>query len=109
MKKTVLILIALLCHLASFASKGWPYPITVSQPDGTPLTIRINGDASFNWVSTLDNVVLKQVGSGYYVAHIDTNGKLTATHVLAHDAYLRSMGEESLCKQQDIKTFIARR
>lgn len=107
MKKTVLILIALLCHLASFASKGWPYPITVSQPDGTQLTIRINGDANFNWVSTLDNVVLKQVGSGYHVAHIDTNGKLTATHVLAHDAYLRSMAEESLCKQQDIKTFIA--
>ena len=106
MKKTVLILITLLCHLASFASKGWPYPITVSQPDGTQLTIRINGDANFNWVSTLDNVVLKQVGNGYYIANIDANGMLTSSGTLAHDADKRSSAEQSLCKKQDVKAFL---
>ena len=106
MKKTVLILITLLCHLASFASKGWPYPITVSQPDGTQLTIRINGDANFNWVSTLDNVVLKQVGNGYYIANIDANGMLTSSGTLAHDADKRSSAEQSLCKKQDVKVFL---
>ena len=106
MKKTVLILITLLCHLASHASKGWPYPITVSQPDGTQLTIRINGDADFNWVSTLDNVVLKQVGNGYYIANIDTNGMLSSSGTLAHDADKRSSAEQSLCKKQDVKTFL---
>ena len=106
MKKTVLILITLLCHLASHASKGWPYPITVSQPDGTQLTIRINGDADFNWVSTLDNVVLKQVGNGYYIANIDTNGMLSSSGTLAHDADKRSSAEKSLCKKQDVKAFL---
>ena len=106
MKKTVLILITLLCHVASFASKGWPYPITVSQPDGTQLTIRINGDANFNWVSTLDNVVLKQVGNGYYIANIDANGMLTSSGTLAHDADKRSSAEQSLCKKQDVKVFL---
>ena len=106
MKKTVLILITLLCHLASHASKGWPYPITVSQPDGTQLTIRINGDADFNWVSTLDGVVLKQVGNGYYVANIDTNGMLSSSGTLAHDADKRSSAEQSLCKKQDVKAFL---
>jgi len=106
MKKTVLILITLLCHVASFASKGWPYPITVSQPDGTQLTIRINGDANFNWVSTLDNVVLKQVGNGYYIANIDANGMLTSSGTLAHDADKRSSAEQSLCKKQDVKAFL---
>ena len=106
MKKTVLILITLLCHMASFASKGWPYPITVSQPDGTQLTIRINGDANFNWVSTLDNVVLKQVGNGYYIANIDANGMLTSSGTLAHDADKRSSAEQSLCKKQDVKAFL---
>ena len=106
MKKTVLILITLLCHLASHASKGWPYPITVSQPDGTQLTVRINGDADFNWVSTLDGVVLKQVGNGYYVANIDTNGTLSSSGTLAHDADKRSSAEQSLCKKQDVKTFL---
>ena len=106
MKKTVLILITLLCHLASHASKGWPYPITVSQPDGTQLTIRINGDADFNWVSTLDNVVLKQVGNGYYIANIDTNGMLSSSGTLAHDADKRSSAEQSLCKKQDVKAFL---
>ena len=106
MKKTVLILITLLCHLASHASKGWPYPITVSQPDGTQLTVRINGDADFNWVSTLDGVVLKQVGNGYYVANIDTNGTLSSSGTLAHDADKRSPAEQSLCKKQDVKAFL---
>lgn len=106
MKKTVLILITLLCHLASHASKGWPYPITVSQPDGTQLTVRINGDADFNWVSTLDGVVLKQEGNGYYVANIDTNGMLSSSGTLAHDADKRSSAEQSLCKKQDIKAFL---
>ena len=106
MKKTVLILITLLCHLASHASKGWPYPITVSQPDGTQLTVRINGDADFNWVSTLDGVVLKQVGNGYYIANIDTNGMLSSSGTLAHDADKRSSAEQSLCKKQDVKAFL---
>ena len=106
MKKTVLILITLLCHLTSHASKGWPYPITVSQPDGTQLTIRINGDADFNWVSTLDGVVLKQEGNGYYVANIDTNGMLSSSGTLAHDADKRSSAEQSLCKKQDVKAFL---
>ena len=106
MKKTVLILITLLCHLASHASKGWPYPITVSQPDGTQLTIRINGDADFNWVSTLDGVVLKQEGNGYFVANIDTNGMLSSSGTLAHDADKRSSAEQSLCKKQDVKAFL---
>jgi len=106
MKKTVLILITLLCHLASHASKGWPYPITVSQPDGTQLTVRINGDADFNWVSTLDGVVLKQVGNGYFVANIDTNGTLSSSGTLAHDADKRSPAEQSLCKKQDVKAFL---
>ena len=106
MKKTVLILITLLCHLASHASKGWPYPITVSQPDGTQLTVRINGDADFNWVSTLDGVVLKQEGNGYFVANIDTNGMLSSSGTLAHDADKRSSAEKSLCKKQDVKAFL---
>ena len=106
MKKTVLILITLLCHLASHASKGWPYPITVSQPDGTQLPVRINGDADFNWVSTLDGVVLKQEGNGYYVANIDTNGMLSSSGTLAHDADKRSSAEKSLCKKQDVKAFL---
>ena len=106
MKKTVLILITLLCHLASHASKGWPYPITVSQPDGTQLTVRINGDADFNWVSTLDGVVLKQEGNGYFVANIDTNGMLSSSGTLAHDADKRSSAEQSLCKTQDVKAFL---
>lgn len=106
MKKTVLILITLLCHLASHASKGWPYPITVSQPDSTQLTVRINGDADFNWVTTLDGVVLKQVGNGYYVANIDTNGTLSSSGTLAHNADKRSSAEQSLCKKQDVKAFL---
>ena len=106
MKKTVLILITLLCHLASHASKGWPYPITVSQSDGTQLTVRINGDADFNWVSTLDGVVLKQEGNGYFVANIDTNGMLSSSGTLAHDADKRSSAEQSLCKKQDVKAFL---
>jgi len=41
-----------------FAIKATPYPVTITQPDGTVLTVRIHGDESFNYKTTLDGYPL---------------------------------------------------
>lgn len=88
-----------------WASKGLPYPIEVRQTDGTKLTLRINGDADCNWLSTLDGVVLVQTGKSYFVARIDADGRAVATQQLAHNAELRGAEEQALCQQQNREAF----
>ena len=50
MKRLFTVLLALLAFsLQLFAVKAWPYPVTVTQPDGTTLVIRIHGDENRSW------------------------------------------------------------
>ena len=106
MKKTVLLFLLLFCSVMGWASKGLPYPIEVRQTDGTKLTLRINGDADCNWLSTLDGVVLVQTGKSYFVARIDADGRAVATQQLAHNAELRGAEEQALCQQQNREAFL---
>ncbi|WP_234397167.1 hypothetical protein [Hoylesella saccharolytica] len=77
MKKIALLLVFSLSIVVARASKAWAQPQVVRQSDGTELTIRLNGDVNFNWVSTTDGVILQQKGSDFYVAVIDDNGNLS--------------------------------
>jgi len=67
MKRIVLSLIALLVFsLPLFAVKAWPYPVKVTQPDGTTLTIRIYGDENRSWKTTLSGRPVFQDADGYW-------------------------------------------
>lgn len=49
MKKLLLTLLtALAVTLTAKAAPAYPFPITVTQPDGTELTILLHGDEHFN-------------------------------------------------------------
>ena len=43
-----------------------PYPVKVFQPDGSFLMLRINGDESFSFKTTLDGHIVAQAANGYY-------------------------------------------
>jgi len=105
MKKIALLLVFSLSIVVARASKAWAQPQVVKQSDGTELTIRLNGDVNFNWVSTTDGVILQQKGSDFYVAVIDDNGNLSASTQLAHDAPLRSASERALIAKQNKEVF----
>ena len=41
-----------------YAVPATPYPVEVTQPDGTTLTIRLHGDEHFRYNSTLDGFLI---------------------------------------------------
>lgn len=46
--------------------RSTPYPVKVFQPDGSFLMLRINGDESFSFKTTLDGYIVAQGVDGYY-------------------------------------------
>ena len=67
MKRIALVLLALLVFsLQLHAVKAYPYPVTVTQPDGTTLTIRLYGDENRSWKTTLDGRPVAQGPDGFW-------------------------------------------
>ncbi|MBQ5723658.1 MAG: peptidase M6, partial [Muribaculaceae bacterium] len=51
---------------AAYAVPADPRPFTVTQPDGTTLTIRIVGDEFFHCLMTEDGYLVKKASDGGY-------------------------------------------
>ena len=100
MKKLVSTLCLLLVACATWAAKAYPGPITVTQNDGTQLTVMAYGDEDYHWFTTSDDVLLAHVGSDFFVARIEADGSLAATTQLAHEPALRSAAVFYLKKKQ---------
>lgn len=107
MKKILLSIVFALMGIASgFAAKAHTALTTITQSDGSQLTIRLHGDEHFSWYSTADDVLLVQVGSNYYVAQVEEDGTLKATPQLAHNAGERGTVEEQVINNQDKEKFL---
>lgn len=107
MKKILLSITFALMGIASgFAAKAHTALTTITQSDGSQLTIRLHGDEHFSWYSTADDVLLVQVGSNYYVAQVEEDGTLKATPQLAHNAGERGTVEEQVINNQDKEKFL---
>lgn len=94
------VFITLLSTVAVWASRAYSEPMTVVQPDGSSLTVVLNGDEHFHWMQTMDGVLVVNTGKGYFVAHIDEQGAMTATGQLAHEAMQRSVSETAMVSVQ---------
>ena len=71
--------------------------IQVPQPDGTLVTIQLNGDEFYSFNTTSDGYTIKLNHAGAYVyAQLNEDGQLVETPILAHDADQRSVVELSL-------------
>ena len=69
MKRILATILALLAFsLQLFAVKAYPYPITVTQPDGTTLTIRLHGDENRSWATTLAGKPVSKGSDGFWRA-----------------------------------------
>lgn len=107
MKKNLLMLCLLACAIVGRAVKADPTPVVVVQPDGTQLTVFQHGDEHFSWQTTIDGVLLTQVGRAFYVARVEKNGELKASAMLAHETNARSMAERRLIRAQRPERFYA--
>ena len=90
------ILLSLLLVISAQAVPAHKGKVTVTQPDGTTVTLRLHGDEYLHFTTTDDGYsVVKSVDGFYRYARLD-GGKLVATDVVAHDATARTAEEISL-------------
>lgn len=77
-----------------YAVRAYPGMVTITQPDGVKLTIKINGDEFFKYRTTADGYLVTQNASGYYVyASIDAQGKMIASAQVAKNADKRNAAD----------------
>ncbi len=90
----------LLASIKLNAIPASPYPIKITQPDGTEITIRLRGDEYFKYKTTLDGYALIDDAKGFLTyAQQDTNGNLVTTNVRANDIANRNASELEFLKQ----------
>lgn len=65
MKRLLLSLGLTLSMSSAFAIKAWNMPITVTQDDGTTITVFLHGDENFSWYTSLDGTILNRVGNNF--------------------------------------------
>ncbi len=94
--KRIILLSALLCaSLNLMAIRAHRTLRTVSQPDGTTLTMQLHGDETFHYYATPDGQPLVRGNDGAYRYATVSDGKLIATDIVAHDAAHRTAAEHS--------------
>jgi len=77
-----------------------PYPIKITQPDGTEITVRLRGDEYFKYKTTLDGYALIDDANGFLTyAQQDASGNLVTTNVKANDIADRTTSEIEFLKQ----------
>ena len=74
LKAKVMVKVLLPIYLLTFlplttsAAPAYPFPITITQPDGTELTIVLHGDENCHWATTLDGKILEYQNGFYRVS-----------------------------------------
>ena len=94
------VLTALLTSVSMEAARALSEPFTVTQPDGTQLTLTGYGDEHANWLTTTDGTLVVYTEKGYFVAAIGDDGQLSASEVLAHQPADRQVREVQYCQVQ---------
>ena len=94
MKRITTIMMMMLLGTASLwarpATKG---AVSVKQPDGTTVTIRLIGDEYMHYNTTDDGYSLVRNDKGFYVYAQKVDGQLKPTDIIAHDEKLRTATE----------------
>ena len=96
-KKTTLMLsLLVLCALQMWGIPAAPWPVVKTQPDGTQINVRINGDEFYSFYTSLDGYTLMQNAQGYWTyAQRNAAGDLEASAVVARDEQQRSSADEA--------------
>ncbi len=98
MKKTFIFLCAgLLFGVASlFAVPAAPYPIEMTQPDGTTITIQMVGDEYAHYEKTIDGIPVMRGEDGFFrYAEISTTGEFKAGAIIARNPDMRTVADLS--------------
>jgi immune inhibitor A len=93
MKRLFIVFVLVLLVTGAWSAPALKGFFTMSQPDGTQLSVAQFGDEYHHWTETADGTLIVNKEGAYYVAAIDDSGELSATSVLAHEAPIRGIRE----------------
>lgn len=80
--------------LPVYGVKAYPFPITVSQPDGSQLTVRLKGDEFHHYQTTEDGYLLKKNSKGYFTyATTNTVGETVESAIIAKNISKRTAAD----------------
>ncbi len=94
--KSIIAAVAALCALVASAVPAEQRPFTVVQPDGMPVTLTLNGDEFYHFITTTDGYTVAQDKDGAYTYQRLDGERLVSTGVVAHDKNGRTATELSL-------------
>ena len=93
MKKIALLLICLMAIFRASAVPAYPYPVVVTQPDGTTLEIQGHGDEFYHFTTTIDGYTVVKNDAGYYVYAQLQNNRLAPTDRIARNQMERTAND----------------
>ena len=104
--KSVLFPVMLLfCTFRAAAVPAYPYPVTITQPDGTQLTVVMKGDEYHHYHTTADGYLIVKNETGVFnYARRDARGILTDTRVKATNEGVRSASERAFISNLSTNT-----
>lgn len=90
----LLLILASILSSPTYAIKAYPHPITITQADGSTLTIRLHGDEFNRYRTTLDGYLIIENEQGFYdYAIVDENGIIASTQRRARNADTRTSSD----------------
>ncbi len=80
-----------------FAVIAYPYPINITQSDGSKITIILKGDERVKWAQTLDGYSIMRNSKGVYeYAMLDSKNNMAPSGIKAHDIKERNSLDNQL-------------
>lgn len=106
MRRVSIIFFLFISLFTAYAVRAYPYPIQVTQPDGSTLSILIKGDEFFHYTTTLGGHIIAQgADKYYYYASYDTGRLILSSHrVSPYSARPSSLSSTSFPKEVAIRT-----
>lgn len=87
------VLVLMLSVVQSFAVPVYPFPLKVTQPDGTELTLVGHGDEFYSYITTLDGYTLIKGSDNFYRYAVLKGSKLVSSDIVARDKEMRSASD----------------
>ncbi len=91
----LLMMVLMMLSSQVFAIPAKPTPLTLSQPDGTKLTVRLRGDEFHHFYTTTDGYLIQQDGAGYfYYSTLNSDNSIALSNVRVSNVDQRTSTEK---------------
>ena len=108
MKKLTLLVMCffLLHHTHLLAVSAYPWPVVITQPDGSKVTVIQKGDEYMHWMESTDGRTLIRNSKGFITyATLNQQGNIVSSQVVAHNVTQRTAAESQFLSTQPQKVF----